>query len=220
MKFLTQLNSGCIDICKNMIRSGELVGLNPDDFIIACLDKNAYEQLKHYKGAFLYDEIALKEYQNWSFDPNSTFRQIVKNKWKLIKEIYQKNKSLCWVDTDIVFIKNPMSVIENNSYILFQCDLPGSLICSGFMVFNESNTCECLISECGHDIQEDDQILINNKVAKYKDHCALLDQEKFPNGYVYHTLGKKDKAVIVHNNHMVGIQEKTNKFKENNLWYI
>ena len=220
MKFLTQLNSGCIDICKNMIKSGELVGLNPDDFIIACLDKNAYEQLKQYKGAFLYQETELTNYQNWSFDPSSNFRQIVKNKWKLIKEVYEKNKSLCWVDTDIVFRSNPLPIIDNHTHILFQCDTPGSFICSGFMVFNNTKECQQLILECGENTEEDDQILINNKVKKYATSCGILDQDRFPNGFVYHKQGRKDKAGIVHNNHMVGIQEKTNKFKENGLWFI
>ena len=220
MHFLTQLNSGCIDICKNMLESARKAGLNQDNFIIACLDQNAYDAMKKFKGAFHYADIQLTEYQDWSFDPHSTFRQIVKNKWELIKKIYSAHKQLCWVDTDIVFVKNPLPIIENNSSVLFQCDRPGSLICSGFMVFNDSPECAALIEECGADTAEDDQILINNKVMKYKDRCALLDQEKFPNGYVYHTLGKKDKAIIVHNNHMVGIQEKTKKFKDNNLWFI
>ena len=49
---------------------------------------------------------------------------------------------------------------------MFQCDRPGSLICSGFMVFNSSEKCEQLISECGDNNEEDDQILINNIVNK------------------------------------------------------
>ena len=220
MKFLTQLNSGCIEICKNMIKSAELVGLNPDDFIVACLDKNAYEQMKQYKGAFLHQEIPLTEYQNWSFDPSSSFRSIVKNKWNLIKQIYKNNRSLCWVDTDIVFKQNPLSIIDNHSHILFQCDIPGSYICSGFMVFNDTPQCQQLIHECGDNTEEDDQILINNVVKKYANNCGILDQERFPNGYVYYNLGKQSKAIIVHNNHMVGIDTKINKFKENKLWFI
>ena len=203
-----------------MLKSAELVGLNPDDFIIACLDKPAHEALSAYKGAFLFAETPLTEYQNWSFDPNSSFRQIVKNKWNLIKQVYQTNRSLCWVDTDIVFRENPLNIIDNHTHILFQCDTPGSYICSGFMVFNDTEECQQLINECGANTDEDDQILINRVVGKYAKHCGILDQERFPNGYVYHTLGKKNRAVIVHNNHMVGIETKTNKFKENALWFI
>ena len=220
MKFLTQLNSGCIDICKNMLKSAENVGLNVEDFIIACIDKDAYENMKEYKGAFLYYEAPFTKYQDWSFDSNSNFRQIVKNKWKLIKETHNLHKQLCWVDTDIVFKQNPLPYIQNSNHILFQCDRPGSLICSGFMVFNDSVECQQLIIECGNDTEEDDQIMINKVVEKYANKCALLDIEYFPNGFFYYRQNLKDKAVIVHNNHMVGIETKINKFKEEDLWYL
>ena len=68
MKFLTFLNSGCIDICKNMLISAENVGINMDDFYIACLDLNAYENLKEYKNAFLHIDQPITEYQDWTFD--------------------------------------------------------------------------------------------------------------------------------------------------------
>jgi hypothetical protein len=226
MKFLTQLNSGCLEICKNMLKSAQTVGLNTDDFIIACLDKDSYEGLKEYPGAFLYGDYEnnnLTGYQDWSFDPNSNFRKIVKSKWKLISEIHSKHKFLCWVDTDIVFVQNPMIFIKDNIKTLFQCDIPGSLICSGFMVFNDTPTSEAIVRVCGSNTEEDDQILINNLVQstpQYAKECALLSQKIFPNGYVYHTLGEKLNAVIVHNNHMVGIDTKINKFKEENLWFI
>lgn len=220
MKYLTQLNSGCIDICKNMLASAQKVGINVEDFIIACLDENAYEKMKEYSGAFLYKKNKLTEYQNWSFDEQSNFRQIVKMKWKLIAEIYKINKNLCWVDTDIVFRENPESFIKDQKHILFQCDRPGSLICSGFMVFNDSEDCESLIEECGKNETEDDQILINTVAQKYANSCKLLPLEQFPNGHLYYSLGIKDKAIIVHNNHMVGIHNKINKFKNENLWFI
>ena len=220
MKFLTQLNSGCIDICKNMLISAKNVGLNIDDFIIACLDKNAYENMKEYSGAFLYKENEFTEYQEWSFDETSDFRQIVKSKWKLIAETYKTHKKLCWVDTDIVFKINPSEYINEQDHILFQCDRPGSLICSGFMVFNDSPTCQSLIEECGTNESEDDQILINYVAAKYASNCRLLPLEQFPNGHLYYSRGMKNDAVIIHNNHMVGIDTKINKFKEEGLWYL
>lgn len=226
MKFLTQLNSGCLEICKNMLESAKIVGLNTDDFIIACLDKDSYEGLKTYPGAFLYGDYEnnnLTGYQDWSFDPNSNFRKIVKSKWKLIFQIHEQYKSLCWVDTDIVFIQNPMKFIENSDKTLFQCDIPGSVICSGFMVFNNTPASEAIVRICGSNTDEDDQILINNIIQstpEYAKECALLNQKVFPNGYVYYTLGEKLNAVIVHNNHMVGIDTKINKFKQENLWFI
>ena len=42
----------------------------------------------------------------------------------------------------------------------------------------------------------------------------------FPNGHVYYQQNIKNDAIIVHNNFMVGIEEKTRRFKEEKLWYI
>jgi len=222
MKFLTQLNSGCVDICKNMLKSAENVGLNIDDFYIACLDQNAFNEMKKYPGAFSYRDQPITEYQNWSFDSDSKFREIVRTKWKLISDVYETNKQLCWIDTDIVFRENPVNfLLQNSKYILFQTDTPGSLICSGFMVFNSTDECANLIKECGQNISEDDQLLINRiALTKYSKHIALLPIEFFPNGHMYYSMGVKQLAKIVHNNHMVGIETKINKFKEEGLWYI
>lgn len=222
MKFITQLNSGCIDICKNMLKSAEQVGLSMDDFYIACLDKNAYEQMKEYPGAFLYREQELTEYQNWSFDADSKFREIVKTKWRLIADIHEQVSELCWVDTDIVFLQNPFPISDEFKHlVLVQSDSPGSALCSGFMIFNETQECKNLINECAQNEEEDDQINLNLTVrGKYDSIIGVLSPEQFPNGYVYYQQNKKDKAIIVHNNHMLGIETKINKFKEEGLWYV
>lgn len=221
MKFLTFLNSGCIEICKNMLKSAENVGINMNDFYIACLDSNAYENLKEYKNAYLHIDQPITEYQDWTFSEESGFRNIVKNKWSIIKKIYQENKELCWVDTDIVFIENPIEYISGHEEILFQGDIPGSTLCSGFMVFNESKECGEIINECASAVDADDQLIINEIIInKYPNNAAILSRDLFPNGYAYYTEGKKENAVIVHNNFMVGVETKMQKFKEEKLWYL
>lgn len=221
MKFLTFLNSGCLDICKNMLVSAEKVGIDMNDFFIACLDENSYESLKHYSNSFLYKDLKIKDYQDWTFSSNSGFRNIVKHKWNIIEHIHKKNPNLCWVDTDIVFLENPIQYIEDNEEVLFQKDYPGSVICSGFMVFNETVSCKELIEECSSYKSEDDQLIVN-KIAleKYSNNIALLNVDLFPNGYAYYSENKKENAIIVHNNWITGIENKIQKFKEENLWFL
>ena len=226
MKFLTFLNSGCLDICKNMLISAEKVGIDMNDFYIACLDKNAYENLKHYSNAFMWINVELvnkniSEYQDWTFQADSGFRDVVKYKWRIIQEIYRQHKELCWVDTDIVFKENPIELIDNQEEILFQSDSPGSTLCSGFMVFNSSLECENLIKDCSSNTEEDDQILVNRiALKKYYNNIALLNEDLFPNGSVYYKENRKENAVIVHNNWMIGVDAKIKHFKEENLWYL
>jgi hypothetical protein len=204
-----------------MLISAKNVGIDMDDFYIACLDSNAYENLKDYKNSFLHTDQPITEYQDWTFNKESGFRNIVKIKWSLIKKIYQEHKNLCWVDTDIVFVENPIELIEGNEEVLFQSDSPGSTLCSGFMVFNETKECESLVNECGSNEIEDDQLIVNEIALKnYRDYIAILSPDLFPNGHVYYNEGKKKNAVIVHNNWMVGVKEKTKRFKEEKLWYL
>jgi hypothetical protein len=204
-----------------MLISAERVGIDVNDFYIACLDSNAYENLNEYKNAFLYVDQPVVEYQNWTFDENSGFRNIVKNKWSIIQKIYQEHKNLCWVDTDIVFVENPIEYISGHEEVLFQGDSPGSTLCSGFMVFNESKECKQMINDCASSEGQDDQLIINDvAINKYPENIAILNRDLFPNGYAYYTEGKKENALIVHNNWMVGVDTKIEKFKEENLWYL
>lgn len=223
MKFLTFLNSGCIEICKNMLISAENVGIDMNDFYIACLDRNAFNIMRSYKNAYLYESelnCEISEYQNWSFDADSKFRLIVRNKWPIIKSIYKNHKDLCWVDSDIVFLKNPLEIIEKKNQILFQCDDPGLTLCSGFMVFNSTIECQKFVEECSQYVYEDDQRIVNYVGENYIPHLAILDLDMFPNGHRYYQENRKENAYIVHNNFMVGIEEKIKRFKEEKLWYL
>jgi len=223
MKFLTFLNSGCYDICLNMLKSAKNVGIDMDNFIIACMDEDVYKSLIHegYKGSFLYMNNDLKEYQDWTLNENSGFRNIVKYKWKVIESVHKKYPNLMWVDTDIVFVENPVEILSNHQEVLFQTDNPGYAICTGFMVFNDTKKCRELVEECASYDTADDQIIMNQiALSKYNDHVALLSEDLFPNGNVYYKQGRKDNAMIIHNNWMVGIENKMNKFKEEGHWYL
>ena len=225
MKFLTFLNSGCLEICLNMLKSAENVGINMDDFIIACMDEDVHKTLTSmgYKGAYLHMNIggALRKYQDWTLNGKSGFREVVKNKWKIIQEVHKKFPNLMWVDTDIVFKENPVEILSGHSEVLFQTDKPGYVICTGFMVFNDTPECKKLIDECASYDTADDQVIMNQiALKKYNDHIALLSEDLFPNGNVYYKQGRKENAMIVHNNWMVGVETKIEKFKEEKLWLI
>lgn len=223
MKFLTYTNLGCVEICKNMLISAERVGIDAqNDFYIACLDNQSFQILNEYKNCFLYNDQPLVEYQNWSFDGNSGFRDIVKHKWKIIQQIYKEHKELCFVDSDIVFVKNPLTFIENSDKILFQSDSypEGSYICSGFMVFNDSIECKNLIDDCAETF-DDDQLIVNRLVrAKYWKYHQILNEDLFPNGNVYYLQNRKENAIIIHNNWMIGLDKKIESFKEGGYWYV
>ena len=223
MKYLTFLNSGCLNLCLNMLKSAENVGIDMNNFYIACLDAAVYEELdrRQYKNSYLFTDQQITDYQNWSFSGTSGFRQIVKYKWKVINDIYKIYPNLIWVDTDIVFKENPTEMLSNHPEILFQSDAPGSTLCSGFMVFNDTIHCKNLISDCYAYDSGDDQLIVNQiALNNYRDNISTLDEDLFPNGNVYYIQNRKENAIIVHNNWMIGVEVKENKFKEEQLWFL
>lgn len=229
MKYVTYLNSGCIDICENMLISAEKVGIDMDNFFVACLDENSYQKFSHLKNAFKYADEELTDYQEWTFDADSGFRKIHYYKWPIIKKIFQEHKQLCWVDTDIVFLKDPSDYLSGHKTFVAQNDYPGPRACGGFLVFNDSDITESLIDDMAANTTEDDQILLNQYIeGPYKTNYKPLPRDLFPNGKTYYELLDIDKnkeefkknAYIIHNNWMIGIDTKMNKFKDEGYWYL
>jgi hypothetical protein len=225
MKYLTYLNAGCIDMCKNMLISAKKVGIDMNDFYVACLDDDSYDEFKYLENSFQYAKEDLTEYQEWTFNADSGFRKIHYYKWPIIQKIYQEHKQLCWVDTDIVFIRNPTKYLTRHKTFVAQNDYPGHRACGGFLVFNDSDITESLINDMASNQSEDDQILLNYYIeGSYKTNYKPLPRELFPNGKTYYELEYKDKlretAYILHNNWMVGMETKIQHFKDENLWYL
>jgi hypothetical protein len=233
MKFLSFSNSGCKEICANMIRSLIDCSYLQEEITISCLDEETFAYLgEHYKKInllknFVIDDVDLKNYQNWSFDGSSKFRQIVKYKWNIIKDNF-KNKQFVWIDTDVVVLKNLNKVLNDilssGFDIVTQSDMPTCKYCTGFMIFNPTDNMIKAIDICSLDKSADDQIIFNRSWKSVGVNVATLDLQHFPNGYfVYKTENSfkdRDNWYIVHNNHMVGIENKTQKFKEHKMWYI
>ena len=124
--YLTFLNSGCLSICLNMLESANKVGIKKNNFIIACMDKKVFNYLlsNGYEKAFLYLDQNLTEYQEWSSDDKSGFRNIIKHKWMIINKVHKEFPNLIWIDTDIVIKSNPTNILRGHKKILFQSDLP------------------------------------------------------------------------------------------------
>jgi hypothetical protein len=226
MKYLTYTNSGCIDLCRNMVTSLKQVGVDAKNISIHCFDKISMKSLADLDcQLYTWKELSddLTDYQEWSFDPSSSFSKIVSWKWKIIKNFYNNNKEFIFTDTDIVYKKN----VENDlkSYgknICIQCDTPGSLYCTGFMYFKESPEATTIINSCANN-HMDDQIIFNRNVNELglRDKICLLPQDKYPNGHVfYKTEIDKSNIAIIHNNHMLGKENKINMFKKYGNWFV
>jgi hypothetical protein len=224
MKYVTFLNYGCVEICENMLISAQNVGIKMTDFYIGCIDEKSFEYMKKYQNSFLFENQSNTSYENFSTDKNTNFSKIMSYKWKIIKKIYKIHKNLCYVDADIVFLKNPTEYLKNKQLILFQNDEPGNSLCAGFIIFNNTKRCNDLLSDKQlNELIETymDQDIINFLCdKKYRDCVATIPKEKFPNGYNYFIKNISSDPYIIHNNFIVGMENKINRFKQNNLWFL
>lgn len=225
MKYLTYLNSGCKDICDNMLLSAEKVGISNSDFIIVAFDRPIFEYYKK-KGieTELFEDVPEEPYHNWTWDEQSKFRALVKNKWAIIKKYYEIHKPLMWLDTDIVFLKNPTSFLEQMKNPTFQIDFPVKCACTGLMYFPECELSSNIINSLGIQNTEDDQIVCNNYIETngLKKDIDFFNLHYFPNGgYFFDAKGTDvDNAVMLHCNYIVGLENKINRLKDTGVWYL
>jgi hypothetical protein len=225
MKYLTYLNSGCRDICDNMLISAEKVGIKKSQFIIVAFDRAVYNYYIN-KGYFvdLFANESEEPYFNWTWDKNSKFRNLVKNKWHIIKKYYNTDKNLMWLDTDVVFIKNPESYLQELKLPTFQIDYPVKCACTGLMYFPEHSLSEKIINDLGMQTIEDDQLVCNKYLTEQlsQNDVDYFNLNYFPNGgYFYDAKGTNiETAIMLHCNYIVGLENKINRLKETGVWYL
>lgn len=226
MKYLTYLNSGCKSICDNMLHSAKSVGIAKEQFLIVAFDRAIYDYYgqQGYE-VELFEDVPEETYHNWTWDPNSKFRALVKHKWTLLKKYFTTNKPLVWLDSDVVFLKNPEEILKTISVPTFQIDYPAACICTGLMFFPDSSISDEILNILGAQNTEDDQLVCNNLVnsnTNIKSNIKFFDLNLFPNGgYFYDAKGTTiEKAVMLHCNYIVGLENKINRLKQCGAWFV
>jgi len=229
MKFITYTNNGCTEMCKNLIASARISGIDDNDFIVACIDKLAFETMRDFhSNSYLFIDQDVTEYHNYSQDIGNKFRNLMWIKLDIIYQNYQKYGKICYTDCDIVFRKDPRLFFKTNKTLL-QDEFPNGTACAGFMVFNEDQASKDFLEITLENVEVfqthagTDQELINHLISTAiisNDKYEYLDKNKFLNGMCFHDGRSLEDAIIVHNNCIIGIDNKINRFKYYNLWYI
>jgi len=208
-----------------MLVSAQKVGIQKEQFIIVAFDKPIYDYYidKGFQ-VELFQDIPEDVYHNWTWDKNSKFQALVKNKWTLIKKYFITDKPLVWLDTDIVFLKNPEEYLLSLMKPTFQLDYPVECACTGLMYFPDCETSAKIINILGSQNTEDDQIVCNNllKNNMLQNKVSYFNLNYFPNGgYFYDAKGTTiEQCIMLHCNYIVGLENKINRLKESGVWYI
>ncbi len=163
-----------------------------------------------------------------------------RRKIECIMHLLAQNEDVLYMDTDIVFLSNPLNEINTNYDINIQDDACSrqykySYLCTGFMYIKPNERTLRLLQQIIDEVTRQDYA-INDQNAldilaakqnlfKFYNTTGLsinvLDGCKFPNGcrYFDHTdrYCKKADSLIVHNNHIIGIEGKRKRFLKNGL---
>ena len=209
--------------------------------VITCLDEKCFNFMKKWDVKLsLFKQDVEKEATYHTLE----FRKIVKNKLKiLINLLKEYQKPVLHIDTDIVVLREDLDsdinkLCKTDFDMIFQSDCINITTknnrCTGFILLNNTpNTFFCLKQaikimdkNINHPDHWGDQKSINYVIdknpTKYK--INTFNHKDYPNGYRYFnnldTIYKTYKPIIVHNNYIKGLQNKINRFKKHDLWFL
>jgi len=210
---ITLTNFSYKELTLNLIKSLEKLEL---DIVIYCADNKTHQYFKNYNSKLIDSEI---DYSNLELFRLGNWGKFVSLKFKIIKENLEENKTVIFVDGDIVFLRNPINYLKQqigDNDILVQhdaicktdkieCDYNYGEICSGFMIIKSNEKTKDFFNLKNIDMNDFkcDQIYINHNINKLK--FKLLSLDLFPNGYYYYSQKKNnnnldDICYIIHFN--------------------
>lgn len=226
---------GLIEEWKNLLYTLRKLNLS-DLLVVFPLDNDALKAVKSenikYNNSLINDNIAAET----TFAADN-FKNITCNKVLAINKMLKQGKFVFYLDTDIVVNQNivedyftlpPMDIYMQSDQKHFNkngFNKGNWNYCSGVM-FIAPTTYMIKIMEAAYPkILEckpgglTDQKVLNNIIDPKKIGC--LCPYKYPNGFRYFMSKTKCRnPYLIHNNWIMGLDNKINRFKEYNLWYI
>ena len=231
---------GHIDEARNCIYSYHK-STGKKNIVVFALDEETKEAMDkegiscYYDILFYNDSVKDSDYMTKQFDI------ICYNKLLVIYASLLQAVNVLWSDTDIVYFKDPFKKlytiqkpisIQNNT----NQDNINNNLCAGFMLFKNTEQSKVFLHKCIDHINNDYERLIVSKsdadqgiINKFNDPNIInvLSVNEFPNGLVWwgkDTIKPLDfdrrNSYLVHNNWIVGLDNKVKRFKESGLWFI
>lgn len=162
-----------------------------------------------------------------------SYKKLIYSRTETVRILLNAHLRVLLVDIDAVWLRNPVEYLLHLAPMDIAGQLDGSMLCGGFLFMNGSsasiNELWSNVSEQyrAH-IEEDDRshrsteqgilnILLKNNYTHLK--VVKLPAEDFPSGNLYFKPDTKILSpVVVHNNYIVGVDRKIERFKDYNLW--
>ena len=157
---------------------------------------------------------------------SAEFNELCRLKIICILSSLENYNEILWVDSDVVFFKNVLEDIKSYTHdMIFQDDILA--LCAGFFAVRKTPTTisflkrvvTILTNKTYAQTNWHDQTVINNLFIETDNiRIIKLPISEYPCGKAYFDNNNRVSALMVHNNYIVGTENKINRFKEYALW--
>lgn len=234
---LLMVNRGALDLYRNFLHYLGKLHLTYD-FIVCTSDPEVSAlALSNNHRVILVRTSTLRDEQ-LEFGTQD-YQEAMLLRTRIINVFLQTDIYQYWLvaDTDSVWKCNPFEIIFDERFIEDPFDVGGQLddisICGGFLLLRASPGVRVfwkdvadtyqeavVTSSIGKEIDKTEQGILNDFLRRKYPELLVhrLNKEYFPSGEDYFDNMLRGNTCVIHNNFLVGIEKKIQRFKEHNLW--
>ena len=201
--------------------------------MVYCLDQGSFEcaRSEGVKTVKVFPKEPLADEANYG---TKEFNRIMIEKIRMINKELEKETPLLYLDTDIVVTKNPIpylrSLPSKDAYFQSdELDFRKSDVtnhCAGCIYISPTSSSKTLFKKTLTYLQQNptllDQTILNQLINDNQESFKIgtMDPTLFPNGPRYFNNTISNYPYLIHNNYIVGLQEKIKRFKKHKLWFL
>lgn len=159
------------------------------------------------------------------------YRNFILNRSLVVRDLLSSHISVCITDVDSVWLSDPFDYLIDTEFgVTGQMDHVN--LCGGLLFLNAQDSRVLslwqdtvdqyipLVSQGSRSIETTEQGILNRLLrSKYADiPVKRLPSALFPNGMIFFEQNASQTPIIVHNNYIVGNEEKIQRFQSRGLW--
>lgn len=228
---LLTINNAFFDFYLNWLWHYQQLHLSPDiSVIVVAEDNTVYQKLKALKTQkFTVRRSDMDPINSSLVFDTPLFKKYMARRAVYVLEYLQKGVDVLHVDVDSVWLKNPFPFLVGDYDIWGQVDRPADLICIGFLAFKTNAIVKKFVKLWIDKLESlaykrSDQDVFNDLRSNKTDlKINKLPIYQFPSGQLYFERFDnvtRGKAVVVHNNWIIGHDQKRDRFKKFGLWKV
>ena len=221
---LLTVNLGFLDFFQNWYWYFRHLQLSVQVVVIA-EDDVSFQKLTNFaNGEFITERSSVNNIQEKANYNSKAFKKLTAARPAYIRRYLQCGTNVLYCDVDSVWLQNPFPYVVGDFDIAAQFDEQD--YCAGFLAIKTSNRTIKLIEDWiayihRHPGKNDQDAF--NALNKTEVKIDGLDMNRFPSGNLF--FGKMDKrnrakVVVVHNNYIIGHNNKLKRFKDFNIWKL